>query len=593
MTNPPAEFSYPPSDLDRCVRTVVCIAMLLGAGVLLFPNLGHYALWDDEAITAMTSMNVWHTGDTGVRFGHNLVLYRNGLLTGDTLADRYTSPLQFYLTAPFVGWIGPTALAARLPFALCGLITIGVLCRWMFKARTGATLSVLIAMGALGNVSLFLFARTCRYYALATLLAMLVAYFYVHFDRRRRTLVGLVVASLLLMSCNYLSFVAVWGCIGLDFLLWGRKTIRPTWRDILVLGTTHLVVGLMLVRVWNPLGKDASSFGAEDWLVNRILLLGWTLRDMARAEFVALPLFVIALPLAWWRGNRLLLRGVLAFFAFVVVTVVLSPQDLRGANEADLRYLTPVLPLGIALAAVVVRDVGFNRLLPCLLIGLVVFGTNVVQTLGLSSTGLRSTVALYVRELAHPLPEPYTPTIDWVRTHVGFGQTVRVVPDHMVYPLMFHAPQPVYAWQLIEPVKPSLASLPDVHFTGRNAPDYVIAFGPSNNAMKTDPSALAPLLHRYDRVAVLNVYYDDLYRPELIWRTFSPKPIHHPDTEAIHIYKRVSLTLSDDTTPTTSPHDVAPSPATVVVTTTRSTESQRCTTRTSASLSACASRPRS
>jgi len=556
------------------VRRVVGLIMIVGAGLLLSPNLGHTALWDDEAITAMTSVNVWNTGDTGVRFGHNLVLYRNGLLLGDTPADRYTSPLQFYLTAPFVGWLGPTALAARLPFALCGLLTVVVLVRWMFKARAGATLSVLLMLATLGNVSLFLFARTCRYYALVTLLSLVVVYFYMHFDRRRRSLVGLIVASLLLLSSNYLSFVTVWLCISLDYLIWGRRSIRVTLRDVLLFITTHLVVGLMLVRVWNPLGKDPAVFGAHDWLVNRILLFGWSLRDLSRAEFVALPLLALAALLvtlsllfitlarplvtlaprlvtlaptlaarvtwfARWRDNALMVRGLVALFAFVALTALLSPQDMRGANEADLRYLTPVLPLGIALGAGVVQMLGFNRLFPCLLIGVVAFFTNTGHTLGLSSTGLRSTVALYVRELLHPLPEPYTPTIDWIRAHVGFGQSVRVVPAHMLYPLMFHAPEAVYAWQLTEPVKSTLTTLPDVHFAGRVAPDFLIAFGPSDADMTSASSPVSSILHRYDRVQTLNVYYDDLYRPELIWRTFSPRPVTHPDTDAIYIYQRL------------------------------------------------------
>ncbi|HSV14981.1 MAG TPA: hypothetical protein VLI90_12045, partial [Tepidisphaeraceae bacterium] len=65
--------------------------------MLIFARLGHYPLWDDEAITAMTARAVWRTGDTSARVDdHNLLAYRNGLLLRD-LKDRFTPPLQFYL----------------------------------------------------------------------------------------------------------------------------------------------------------------------------------------------------------------------------------------------------------------------------------------------------------------------------------------------------------------------------------------------------------------------------------------------------------------------------------------------------------------
>jgi hypothetical protein len=44
------------------------LAIALGSAVLIFARLGHYALWDDEALTAMTAKNVWRTGHRWLGF---------------------------------------------------------------------------------------------------------------------------------------------------------------------------------------------------------------------------------------------------------------------------------------------------------------------------------------------------------------------------------------------------------------------------------------------------------------------------------------------------------------------------------------------
>ena len=99
------------------MRLIIAAIVLLIGSVFLFARLGHYALWDDEAITALTAKAVWQTGDTSARLGENIVAYRNGLLLRN-MKDRATPPLQFYVAAPFLGLMGDTAIASRLPFAM-------------------------------------------------------------------------------------------------------------------------------------------------------------------------------------------------------------------------------------------------------------------------------------------------------------------------------------------------------------------------------------------------------------------------------------------------------------------------------------------
>ena len=141
--------------------------MIIGivvAGILLLFRLDAAALWDDEATTALYAQSVWENGDTDAMIGHNLVAYQSGVeLRG--MKNRVLPPLTFYLAAPFVGNAPGSALAARFPFAMCGLFTVGMILLWLWQARARWSTWILWLAGLLTNVSFLLYSRQCRYYA--------------------------------------------------------------------------------------------------------------------------------------------------------------------------------------------------------------------------------------------------------------------------------------------------------------------------------------------------------------------------------------------------------------------------------------------
>ena len=111
---------------------VIAIVVIIASSFFIFYNLGNYALWDDEATTAMFAQSVWDTGDTYAMRDHNIIAYNSGIELRN-FRNRYMPPLQFYLAAPFVGIAPGSALAARLPFAICGLLTILLMLTWLWR----------------------------------------------------------------------------------------------------------------------------------------------------------------------------------------------------------------------------------------------------------------------------------------------------------------------------------------------------------------------------------------------------------------------------------------------------------------------------
>lgn len=507
--------------------------------MLLFARLGHYALWDDEAVTALAAQGVWRTGDTTAVIGHNVVGYANGrLLRG--LADRSTPPLPAYVAAPFVGLASQSALAARFPFASMGVLCIALLCLWL--ARDGADWKSWLLFGActLGNVSLFLYFRNCRYYAPAILLSMVLVYQVLHYDGRRWKLVLASLSASALFATHYLAYAVLLLCLGMDHVVWGRKHVRLRPLEWSLFGVPQLIIAGAVFGTWNTLDtKNGELMFANSW-PDRLRLLGWTLRDMNACEYGAVGFLALAPIVALAVRDRWLARAVCGLCVYVLAMGLMAPTPVAARVTADMRYLAPVIPLCIATTALTLRALWRTRwawfVLP---VAALLSFSNLLHGGPLLRSGLRSTLFEFTRELWSAPRDPYTVTAEWIQAEVPEGGSVLVIPSYMNYPLMFHAPHAVYAWQFDPPPRGELASLPAIHFKGQVAPDYIIAFGPQALAdVETKLIKTADPEHAYDKCAVLDVFWKDRYRPELMWRDFREVTGFDRATQGVCVYRR-------------------------------------------------------
>jgi len=523
----------------RRPEAIVAAAALTLSAALIFAGLGRYAFWNDEAYTALLAKSVWQTGDTHALLGHNLIAFQGGAAL-EGLRHRFDPPLAYYLAAPFLGLLGDTALAGRLPFALCGLATIALVVWWARRERATTLAWSVLVMAILGNVSLMLYSRQCRYYALAMLASAALTYLYLHWDGSRRALAAMAALSLALLGANYINYAAFYACAIADYLLWGRRRRRLSRRDLAILFVPQILLGGLMACVWNPLGRPVVSHQSASWLADKATLLWWNLRDLNRCEYGVGLLLLAAPVLGRLRRDPWLLRAFVALIVYVVATTLLSPQPVGITDSADVRYLVPLIPLCIALGVLVV--LAATRRLPAAAVPLaaLAFGTNLLHGAPLWDQPVRSTIAEYVGELAHPRPTAYGEAALWVNRHVAEGQSIWVLPEYAVSPLMFHAPRPVYAWQLRWPPDEQFRGLPEIHFKDRVPPDYIIAFGPVVVPLRglLDGWARSGVA-RYAPTATLDVYWRDDTRPELLWHAFRPVAGFRPDRECVYIFHRV------------------------------------------------------
>ena len=508
-------------DGDPVLRTqkrTFLIAVFLVMTGLIFARLGHYALWDDETMTGLVAKGVRHTGDTTVLLDHgNIVAYRGGILIRD-FHDRSTPPFSAYLTAAAFSLFGISAFSARLPFALFGLGTVALMLLWVRREKWPVLL--VLAAGLVGNVSLILFFRQCRYYGPAIFFSVAVAFVYWRWKPSPRNLLILSALSVLLFVGNYMDYLALYLCLGVDWLIWRRREWqpgRPGW--ICLLGPQVILNGVLSL-IWNPLKTPFGGYEAYNTLGDRVILFFWYWRDMDRCEFFAIPVILLALVVGIIQRRAWLVRGCVALTVFVTGVSLVSPQIIQQSVEGEVRYLAPVIPLALALEAGVLCALFERRRGLMIMAVLIVFGTNLLNGGPFLSWGMRSTLLSYLGELSLPQTEPYTPTARWINDNVPEGKSIWVLPYYAVYPLMFHAPGALYAWQLSWPPRPDFAGLPRIHFIGQEPPDYLIGFGPAARQMMQALRAWNRPDVRYQPVKTLDVYWQDSYRPELYWRNF-------------------------------------------------------------------------
>ena len=511
-------------------------AIFLLAAVFLFTHLGVYSLWDDEAETALGARAIIQTGDTAATLDHNLNARRGGINLRN-LHDRSTPPLASYLMAASFALGQQNSFFARAPFSLLGLGAVFLMLKFCREKNISFSCLVIFGIVLLTQVSFFLYFRQGRYYSPSIFLFILVVYLYLKDWKSPwiRRWVGF------LLALQYLShpmiFVQVSAILFFDWLIFRRRECPFEWRWILDCGAPLLLLLGPALCVWNPFLTKSSEYLGEVHFLDRLTLLYWNIRDLFTAEFIPVITVLLA-PIAFFLSkNKWILRCGTGLLILVVTTSLISWQRVPYSPVADVRYIIVAIPIGIALTCITFSALLPKKVFSWLIVALLI-GTNLGSGKILIEGRLGSVPLSWWRELAWPNQEPYFPVIEWVRKNVPDKGSIWVEPDYMMYPLMFHAPQATYAWQLTDFNNPEWQGLSAIHFKGRERPDYVIAFGPIVSQVRPLLTQMEDANNTYVQVGQINVFWKDLYRPEIFWRSFHSISTFGQPNENIYIFQK-------------------------------------------------------
>ena len=192
-------------DLIRDRWSVAIACVLAASTYLLFVNLDHSHLWEDEGGTAVIAQTLLNIGDISGWDGRNLIGCPEALCLNPE-GRIVLPPMMFFLTAAGIAVAGENAVGFRLSHAFCGLLALGLL--WSICRRTmphASRLHFLIVSFAALSPQLLMYFRASRYYAFSVLAMLLSIYAYARWRERKNDwwLILLGIATVLAFLNHY------------------------------------------------------------------------------------------------------------------------------------------------------------------------------------------------------------------------------------------------------------------------------------------------------------------------------------------------------------------------------------------------------
>jgi len=252
-------------------NNILMVIITIGAFFLLFMNLGNAYAPIDEANTLMLSKNTAIYGFPTIWDGDYMVVpYSNDDVSSD-LAWVAHPWLQFYVTAASFKLFGYTNVAARLPFAFAGLLSI-VSIYFLTKYISGSKrMSQISSLLLTFNTAFLLYSRAARYYSITIIFSILILYFFLKWIKEKNFKNSLlyVISSVLLFHSYYPFWAFVTLAIGIYGLyhIIANKLIGFLKQFIL----SHIIIGL-LTLTWfiyaPPHGPVDTKPQLDDWFFN-------------------------------------------------------------------------------------------------------------------------------------------------------------------------------------------------------------------------------------------------------------------------------------------------------------------------------------
>jgi hypothetical protein len=536
---------------------VACALSLAVFATMLFGNLSHPLLWQDEAETAMFGRRVLEYGYPKVHGPRNVV-YQFGFDAAMGVKEPYDAYIgttwgHFYLATIGLALaersedVYDKTLRLRLPFALAGAAGVLVLLVALLPSLSGARSRLAFASAYLLStsacVALLLHLREVRYYPLVTLLASaLCAVHVLHWVYRRISYRSYAVATALLLFLLYQTFFV--GCFVFLVALAGDRllALRELPRDAdsqrrallrfaapLVAAVLMIVPFLIFFETFSTARAFAKHLGLTPagYLRNLAAIAGY----LVRFEFLLPALAVGAARFLLSRGAapaESVPDGGAAAVSRLLALVVLANALVNAANpllygryfEVLSPHLTALFLLEtVRLARLVRGRAGSPRL-----------RRREVAALALSFLALLVAlipklpdVAGRVAELRDPVRGPLDFAIPFLEEHYGDTRELVIATNYEAYPLMLYLDSQVIVGLSGADPKWALEKRPDVVIPRKSWPRHLDLlagllrqghFERHDFPVRDDPYNTIPELGRWPSVPVPHRFETEWARSE-------------------------------------------------------------------------------
>jgi len=422
-----------PRTLGR--RPALCGAGLALAGaLLLLPALGDVRLWQDEAETALLGRAALRDGVPRVWDGRNVVAQYFSLDFDRHLLFQ-KGWLPAYVVAASFAALGETTAAARLPFALIGVVTVLLCRRLALRLGAGEGEALLASVLLATSLPFLLYSRQCRWYALAMALTLLL------FEAEERLEEPLGWARLGGAAAALFHTNALVCATTLAGVAAARLVTRSRALVSVALARAAALAAVLCVPfvvAFPPLGFAGEATQLSGYLHR----LAWVLADFGRWS---LPLPGLALLLALSRGAPLRdPRFVRLLVAWAVATALSVVPMWRGLVEiVGFRYAVNLLPIGAIVLSRLVVALPWRPWLPLGALA-VHLGTHVLAYPLSAIAGapleplVRTDLARYVLSLRRPVRGPIDAAVEYLAPRVRAGDALFTPGEQL--PFQFYLP---------------------------------------------------------------------------------------------------------------------------------------------------------
>jgi hypothetical protein len=471
------------------------------AGVLLLWGLADKYLWQDEASTAVLAVRM-------LRFGRPLAYDGVNLLTIDhfagedasTIGERTSDPktaVDHYIRQgefkPDTTWkwqpwgpfvlcalsfevLGKTTLAARLPFALAGILTVLLLYRLVLEYLNHRLMAFIAALLLILNCYWVLHIRQCRYYALSSLFLVVTLLAYMRWQQGKRWgAATFVLAAWTWFQCDYGTVWPVLAVLFVDAFVDAWITRRQKlWQPIIV-GAVLAATIAPFVYYYEMLGRHAVQAGT--WMQR------WKLNMFNMNEYVApAAVGIAAAAVLWWRWKRLpeFERRLVGIACGIVLALSFWVPSVAPATF--LRYVVMATPLGCLLGAwVMVRLAG--RYSDLVFMGAAVWIVTPWFSMPLhaffpppawyqNGIVVRPELATLKDEVFGHGEDPNREVVEWLRKNTA--PTDEILINYEDIPLIFYLPNPIRGGIAAFRVEDDAKKPPDVAVLRRSVGFYHI-----------------------------------------------------------------------------------------------------------------------
>ena len=422
------------------------LGVLFFAAYLLFANLDHSHLWEDEGSTAVFARTLLETGDIRGWDGRNLIgCVEVRCLNSD--GRTVLPPVMFLLTAVGIAVAGDNEVGWRIAHAFCGFLALILLWKLCRLATPGASRLhfILVALVAL-SPQMLMFFRASRYYAFSTLCFLATIYAYLKWRNSRKNAWLIALGAALIIG--FLNHYAIGASVAMSMVACHlffhlRETSREDFLRCLL--TAGCVMGTCFAYVsWiGIIGEDRwgmSEFSTHSnespELFYRAFAAFRTIIEAGWISWWILPCFV---GLAWReiRKGRVstpciqtiwfLLLAHLAILVSVFVETLLVQLPAYSVGS-QLRYIAFSIPLlFFAKAFFLDRLWTISRTSSCIL-----FAALLLTSIGSfplkvgPHPAFRSDLIEFVREIHRPYVDGLRLVEEYLSSHAETGDLVHV-----------------------------------------------------------------------------------------------------------------------------------------------------------------------